>query len=326
MPIIETDTKLHLDEAYLSELGEMPSTLCFVMGCHRSGTTLLYNLIAGTGEADYLSFYDIYFYPQLMHHRKHEQTGEAKGYLQDRLEKIGTTRQMDNMPIGVEMAEEFGFLLPDDDFLKPRLTQANRERFEEVCRKKRWLAGMDRTLVLKNPNEFYGPFLDIHRAYPSAKFIFLHRHPLKILSSQINAWIKMLDRRNDYFALIDSYYRRILDDPREKVRSQMLFRSRKGCEWILDIFVNSFHYYLDNIQSLPRDSYISLRYEDVCTSPREELKKLYGFLSIAEHHSENVEMVNPRNAEILEKVMECYEGRMKDLQPYLDELGYPPLL
>jgi hypothetical protein len=44
-----------MDAPYLEQLDALPTQLVFIMGCHRSGTSLLYHLLAYTGQVDYIS-------------------------------------------------------------------------------------------------------------------------------------------------------------------------------------------------------------------------------------------------------------------------------
>ena len=58
-----------LDAPYLAELPAAASQLVFIMGCHRSGTSMLYHLLAYTGQLDYISAYDIIKYDELLYNR-----------------------------------------------------------------------------------------------------------------------------------------------------------------------------------------------------------------------------------------------------------------
>src|SRR5215470_10181835 len=76
-----------LDAPYLGQLQALPSSLVFIMGCHRSGTSLLYHLLAYTGQVDYLSAYDIIKYDELLYNRLTERETQVKADLQRVLQR-----------------------------------------------------------------------------------------------------------------------------------------------------------------------------------------------------------------------------------------------
>src|ERR1700730_11873739 len=154
-----------LDAPYVRQLLSPPSELVFIMGCHRSGTSLLYHLLAYTGQLDYVSAYDIVKYDELLYNRITGRETQVKADLQRVLQQE-TTRGLDDLPVGVDLPEEYRFLMPqkkmtivinvrkrlEDLFFEPHLTSDTIAEFLEVCRKKQFLAGGYCPLVLKNPS------------------------------------------------------------------------------------------------------------------------------------------------------------------------------
>jgi hypothetical protein len=63
-----------------------------------------------------------------------------------------------------------------------------------MCKKIQFIAGNDKPILLKNPYDFPN-FLYIKRVFPNARFVFIHRNPLKTISSTLNA-IKMILKNN----------------------------------------------------------------------------------------------------------------------------------
>jgi hypothetical protein len=183
------------DAPYLNGLVDRPSQLIFIMGCHRSGTTFLHRLLADSGCFDFLSAYEVIAYRSILENRVRGVVQQAKASLQAALLAEGPDRGIDHVPVDVDAPEEYGFILPGYDLFVPRLTAANQPMFEEICRKKRWLAGEDRPLLLKEPNEFYGNLLTVRRLYPEARFIVNHRHPLVVLASHIDSWTSVYDEK-----------------------------------------------------------------------------------------------------------------------------------
>src|ERR1700733_7045974 len=146
-----------LDAPYLGQLQALPSEMVFIMGCHRSGTSMLYHLLAYTGQLDYLSAYDIIKYDELLYNRITERETQVKSELQRVLQQE-TNRGLDELPVGIDFPEEYRFLMPQKTpavvinikkrletlFFTPHLTPQTLEAFLGICRKKRFLAGADR--------------------------------------------------------------------------------------------------------------------------------------------------------------------------------------
>src|SRR5262252_9967796 len=91
-----------LDAPYLDRLTELPSELLFIMGCHRSGTSMLYHLLAYTGQLDYVSSYDVIKYDELLYNRITGREAKVKADLQQVLQQEAT-RGLDDLPIGTDL-------------------------------------------------------------------------------------------------------------------------------------------------------------------------------------------------------------------------------
>src|SRR5438477_1364489 len=77
-----TQKALPADTPYLAQLKTMPSTLIFIMGCHRSGTSLLHHLLAYTGQVNYVTTYDVVHYDSIVSNRITGREAEVKAALQ----------------------------------------------------------------------------------------------------------------------------------------------------------------------------------------------------------------------------------------------------
>jgi hypothetical protein len=137
-----------MDASYLGQLQDPPSELVFIIGCHRSGTSLLYHLLAYTGQLDYLSAYDIIKYDELLHNRITGREAQVKADPQRVLQKEAS-RGLDDLPVGADLPEEYRFVMPQEPpgmFLNikkrldrlsfaPCLTPRSQDAFMETCRK-----------------------------------------------------------------------------------------------------------------------------------------------------------------------------------------------
>src|SRR5215470_10175354 len=98
------------DAPYVEQLQGLPSLLIFIMGCHRSGTSLLHHLLAYTGQVNYLSAYDVVHYDSLLYNRLTGCETQVKATLQQRL-GAEKNRGLDQLPVGADLPEEYRFLL-----------------------------------------------------------------------------------------------------------------------------------------------------------------------------------------------------------------------
>jgi hypothetical protein len=324
------------DTRYLGELTALPRQLVFIMGCHRSGTSMLYHLLAYTGACDYISAYDIIKYDEIIHNRLEGREESVKAEL-DAAIRMEKNRGVDNLPVGVDYPEEYRFLLapqPPRWFFSirkrvellsfaPHLTPETCDRFLEICRKKRFLAGDDKPLVLKNPNDFYFNFEEIHRMFPQAKMIFIHRHPLHILNSYVAGFGAIMETRNAYAALIDSRYRELFQSPMRLKIFQKAFRGEQLPRFVAAGLVRSYEYYVEKIRLIPENTFLTLRYEDLCRDPKNHLLRIGNWLNMEIQPRIPEKFVAPRNLEIADKVHAAYSQRVEEMRPYLASQNYP---
>lgn len=325
-----------MDAPYLGQLKEMPSELVFIMGCHRSGTSMLYHLLAYTGQLDYISAYDIIKYDELLHNRINGREAQVKADLQSVLQQE-PSRGLDDLPVGAELPEEYRFLMREENppvvfnfkkrmdklFFAPNLTPASLDAFNQICRKKRFLAGADRPLVLKNPADYYFNFWAVHQMLPKAKFIFIHRHPLQMFNSYLHGFPAILKERSNYAALLDKRYRELFS--RMPLRRQLflaVFRSKMMSRLLLTRLVESFEYYMTHVSKLPPEQYASVRYEDLCTDPVGTLSGIGKQLGLNLIPRVPEKFVSPRHLPIPERVKQHYAKRVEEMTPYLQHCQY----
>jgi hypothetical protein len=129
-------------------------------------------------------------------------------------------------------------------------------------------------LLEKTPkNALRVPFL--LEVFPDAQFIFLHREPRANLSSMMQAWRakgwityrQLPGWPGPWSLLLPPGYERLRGRPLEEV---VAFQWRTANETILD-----------DLASLPRERWTSLRYEDLVADPRAEVAKLLAFAGLS---------------------------------------------
>ena len=332
----ERQTPPPLDAPYSEQCATLPSSLVFIMGCHRSGTSLLYHLLAYTGQVDYLSAYDIIKYDELLYNRVTGREARVKAKLQLVLQQE-SNRGVDDLPVGVDLPEEYRFILRREKppamlsasrrlnklFFAPDLTPGTLDAFLHICRKKRYLAATDRTLVLKNPADYYFNFKTVHELLPQAKFIFIHRHPLPMLNSYVKGFRDILEQRSNYAALLDKAYDPLFSGMQLRRKLFLkVFRSGAICKLLSTRLAESFEYYLDNVQRLPAKQYVSIRYEDLCLDPVNCLSYISDHLKLDLTPRIPSRFVAPRHLPISDGVRREYTRRLPDMMTYLQHCQY----
>jgi hypothetical protein len=308
------------DHALLQQLPDSPSRLVFILGPHRSGTTMLHHLLARTGCFNYVSAYDVIEYPRLLSNRAQGCEAARKTALAAALSN-DRDRGLDGIPIGPEQPEEYGFVL-NLHIYEPRLTEATLPRFRALCAKRRFLAGNDRPLLLKEPSEFYGNLERMRRWFPDARFLFIHRHPLHVLDSQVRAWRKALEAPSRYGSMLSPEYAEIFgSNAQERAKYQAAYRTVKGCEWVLEYLARGYQHYLEQIQAIPRDRVLVETYESLCAGPRRYFMRVAKLLDLPLPEPDLAFIATRQNAPAPE-VLEAWRRGIDGVRDYLDEFDY----
>lgn len=313
------------DAAYLSKLEGVTFRPVFIMGLHRSGTTLLHRLLAETGCFNYVSAYHVLRYERVLDDFFNGRTETGHRELRDLFQRLGlTTRIIDETPAVPEAPIEYGFLIMRQTNARPRITEKTLDVFRQMARKLQLVGGVKKPLLLKNPwDEIY--FLDIKRWFPDARFVFIHRHPVATLNSQMRAMRSLFAAKNEFSSLITPWYRDMWDRPLQRVTAQALAKPpfllwEKLMAWQS---VRMLQYYLAHFRELPAEDCISLRYEDLCKEPDAHMKRITDFLGVTPPESIRYgDKIAPRESKIPPEVKKRFEGLRKRLEPYLKEQGY----
>ncbi len=322
------------DTPYLDRLGGMPPALVFILGCHRSGTTLLYHLLAGTGAFTYPCAYDVIKYDELIRNRVLGTETDVKAALDRELRSNQADRLIDRLPVGADLPEEYRFVLDTgpvdlirrikDVVFAPHLTPQTKDKFIELCRKKQFLSGERKPLLLKNPSDFYGNFLNLYDMFPGHKFVILHRHPLRILNSLVVNWDRAFQTQSHYLSLLDPQYASLFGHhPSARSIMRGLIKSRLGSRILFSGIVEGLTYYMAHIHELPAGGFIELRYEDLCREPDRHLAQIGAFLDLELTPNIPSQAIQPRRQGILEVTRRCYAKRAAHLAPYLARFDYP---
>lgn len=248
---------------------------CFVLGPHRSGTTIVCTALAASGAFVCLTAADIVAFHE--HGRVSESTGRERDLDPSALSALarrGETRRIDSVQVSEDLPEEYGFLVPGR-----RLTPGTAPVVASVYRE---LAGSGGPAwyLLRNP-------WDLARApqilalFPEATFVFVVRDPVQTIDSQLQAVRTLYAEPSAYHALLDQRYRRMLARPMKFAFYRFLTGRPRMVDLLTRSFARTTARWMESLDGLPPERWIVTRYEDLVADPREELGRLFGFLGLS---------------------------------------------
>ncbi len=312
------------DRQYLKELKNVDFQPVFILGVHRSGTSILYKMLTATGCFNPVTAYHLINYDELLSNYHEQKEQDAKHHLIESFLKNGLTdRGIDRLKITADFAEEYGFLLRTRT-LQMRITKKNVALFTELCKKIEFIAGNQKPILLKNPYDFPN-FLYLKEVFPNARFVFIHRHPLKTISSTLNAVRTLLQEKNPYTARLSRVYEQCYTNPLLLQPLRFIFQAlAKCCVVVLTrITKKSADYYLKNIEKLSKNDYISITYEEFCLSPKEILQNIMEKLTLTMIQKiDAASLMKPRKVEVDISVQKLRSYIYKSMKAYFDLFHY----
>jgi hypothetical protein len=312
------------DDAYLHLLDGVDFQPVFILGDHRSGTTLLYRLLSETGSFNFVTAFHLIRADQLLFHHMSGSTPWAKEELDRQFQALGiTNRIIDGVQVTSALPEEYGFNLVGEKY-RPQLKPSNLPGFLRLCRKIQFTSEPERPLLLKNPWDYLN-FAYVKSALPTARFVFIHRNPIHIMNSQLNATRSLLAEKNPYAALLADWYTELFQRPLRLQIARLLFSPRLGigARMVTRHIKRATTYYLKHVDTLPTTDYVSIRYEDLCVDPRGQIGRILAFLGLEEQIPLSYESyIEPRATRLLPEVARRENHIQQKMKPYFAEFGY----
>lgn len=314
------------DQPFLHLLDEIHFQPVFIIGSHRSGTTLLHQILDATGCFNTVTPYLLVRRNQILYNYVNGREAQAKQELDEHFQAVGLNdRVFDKREVAADLAEEYAFVLKDS-YWRARISPKTLPCFVEFCKKVQFVSDPTRPLLLKNPWDSL-TFMYIKRALPEAKFIFIHRHPLHTINSQLNALRTIVAAKNPYLdALItDKSYSRLFERPLllNTLRFALSSRSNIGQRMLTRYLRRVTNYYLRNIASLPKEDYVSLKYEDLCAQPESIIRQVLAMLGLEPQHALDYQaFVAPRPLRLLPELDRSHQRVRDQLRPYFAQFGY----
>lgn len=313
------------DAAHLHRLEGIVFQPVFIIGPHRSGTTVLHHLLQETGSFNVVTAYHILNYGEIVTNHLNGREAEAKQALNQRFADLGlANRIVDDAPVSADHSEEYGFVL-DETAWEARVGPNNIHRLVELCRKIQFIAPADRPLLLKNPWDF-SLFMFLRDSFPQARFVFIHRHPVAVISSQLKFLRALIAERNPYMALLSPGYARRFERPlRQRLIQGIIATSRLNIAVRnrTRAFVRAADYYLTHIAQLPPTVYTEVTYEALCADPVGVVNGITRFLERPAGHPINPQAVKPRPLKLAPDVQRYQRSILAKTAAYRQRLRFP---
>jgi hypothetical protein len=185
------------DEPYLQLLEKVDFNPIFIMGDHRSGTTVLYQILVATECFNYLKASHIIKYDEILESHINGTQERTRQELENLFKSLEISdRQFDKVKPTPDLPEEYGFILKNAGY-ESYLNSENLLLFVQLCQKIQFASNSDKPLLLKNPWCF-PHFMYIKSVLPKAKFVFIHRHPIHVMNSKLKAVRLVLSVESSY--------------------------------------------------------------------------------------------------------------------------------
>lgn len=314
----------NLDKQYLVRLKNIDFQPVFILGLHRSGTSILYKMLTATGCFTPVTAYHLIRYNQLLSDYETNKIESSKKELTESFRKKGLKdRGIDRLQITADFAEEYGFLLGQKTF-QMYIAPKNLSLFIELGKKVQYISNNKKPILFKNPYDLSN-FLYIKQMFPTAKFVFIHRHPFKTLSSNIKAVRLLLQDKNPYTTQLFKLYNKTYENPLILYPSKWSFLnfSAIGMVLLTRYSSKSIKYYLKNIEHLPEQDYVTITYEDLCINPKKNIETIMKCLNIAiPKKIDFSSFIKPRKIDLDQSVKQLRFFIFRCMEDYFEKFSY----
>jgi hypothetical protein len=315
-------TVQQLDDKYLDKIKDVSYEPVFILGLHRSGTSILYKILNETKKVNIFNLYQQLYYDEIIHNHINKLEDKKKQEINGLLTNKGIIdRKTDRLKVDADFAQEYFFLFINKN-LPSTLDESNKNLFDKLCRKIKYISGNDYSILLKNPEDFSN-FLYIKKLRPNAKFIFINRNPLNVIDSIMRLWKTHLGTKNEFLGIYYKKYNELYDNPLSRLMfrkyylpplSMGLFHTIRRC-------TKAVNYYLDNRGKLDKHDYISIRYEDLCNNPKDTQNKILSYLNI-KSDIDFSDFIKPRNIVISKNIHFMKNYIYNKMKSYFKDNGY----
>lgn len=292
----------------------------FILGMHRSGTTLLYEMLAHSGCWNTLWAWHVASFDEI------EQPGADLAASQTRLtrrfqEEGLETRGVDSVKVQLETKEEYGFIL-DNHRQGPRITRKNFPLFCRICETVQRTHSRQRPLLLKNPWDFGNAPL-IKALIPSARFVYIHRRPEEAVNSMWKFLSQSILKKNIYMAMLSTQYERVM---RTRVRLGLLrfvIKRQPGIfvNGLIRWFGKACDRYLQSVGQIAAQDRMEVTYDQLCTAPEQTIRSILNHLQLQGNDVDYSSMIDRRSGRIEEIVSSRLPAIRRRFATYLQHVS-----
>ena len=266
----------------------------FILGMHRSGTTLLYEMLTETGHWNTLWAWHVASYDEIRAGGVEHAASQAA--FSQRLADAGMeTRGVDAVKAGPESKEEYCFIM-DNKGCGTKLTPRGLPLFQEICTTVQGTHAESRPLLLKNPWDF-GNAPVIRQLLPSARFVYIHRHPQETVDSMWRFLNQAFQEPNAYMAMMSQQYAGITQSRWKMGLLSNIVRRIPGLfiDGLISWFGKSCDAYLKTIDQVPAEIRVDITYDELCAHPNETIQRIRTQLDLPDDGYDFSSMISRRN-------------------------------
>lgn len=293
----------------------------FILGLHRSGTTLLYQMLAASGCFNVVTARHVICFDDL--NGRAADAARSRARLHERLSRLGvSSRKVDVVRLGPDTPEEYGFIL-DNLHAGPWITPRNLHVFRHVCRAIQSDYALPRPLLVKNPWDF-GHERGIRRLIPGARFIYIHRNPMHLLSSRYRVLTTFLSHPEPYLQLLSRRYERLVESEFgwRLVNALCAKTPALIARWVIDQTAWFARRYLRSLAACRGAPRVEVRFEDLCARPNETLGRIVDHLCVDDRGCDYSAMIGPHASVVLPRVAARADEITRKLGEYARAVGY----
>lgn len=282
------------EDLYLERLGAVDFQPVFIIGPHRSGTTILQHVLGQTGCFNVTTAYHVLHSKHLLELYFTGRENGAKEELRALFASKGLLAEehhglpgrapregrQDSVPISPDVPEEYCWALEQSRRIV--VQPQNLKTFTDFCKKLQLIQDRSRPLLLKNPYDTLN-FLYLHRVFPQARFVIIHRNPLEVVNSQVRLMRAMLRNKSEYYAMIIERYRWLCEHPISMKVASMLLSERLPLlsRQVAHHVSQNFDYVLENLDKLGGTA-MGITYPELCREPGQTVRRILEFLQVRE--------------------------------------------
>lgn len=263
---------------YLDRLEGTDVRPVFITGPHRSGTTLLYRVLAATNCFNATSLFHILNRQRLLELHFTGKLPQAREDLDRFFQSKGVKgAEMNSATIGPDILEEYCYAF-DYQGRQPVLDEKNLPGFQLFCKKVQFLQDPSRPLLLKNPWDANN-FLRIRKMFPEAMFVFIYRDPAAVINSQMRLLRYTFEKRREYFAILIPRYDRLYRSPLQLALARFFYSDRFPflLEQVSRNVSRNCDYILENVDKLGSAA-IGVTYSELCQNTNQVVHRVLEFL------------------------------------------------